>query len=478
MLMVHSRRHGRWDRLVLLGCISIAMVGGCDRPGAKTAGAPGGITYHQNIAPIMAQHCATCHHPGDAAPFDLITYADVSKRARDIAKVTRSRFMPPWLPEPGYGHFANERRLSDVEIATIGQWVENGAPEGQPAATPATQQWKEGWRLGEPDLVVQMPQTYTLPADGKDIYRNFVIPLPLETSRWVKAVELRPGNKRIVHHGFIMFDTSGSARKRDGQDVEVGYEGMDPGEDVRAPSGQFLSWQPGAMPSMGQAWRLPKGSDMVLQLHMRPSGKAEPIQSSLAIYFTNQPPTRTPFSFILRSTTIDIPAGEKNYIVESSYTLPVDVEVTAILPHAHYLGKRLEAWATLPDGKREPLILIKEWDFNWQGDYQYATPVALPKGTKLAMRYSFDNSQDNPRNPNHPPQRVKYGLQSRDEMAELGLQMLTLNAQDFGDFDQGQHDQLCDSRQHHPQPQCAEECSGRCDDAGQIGDGAGQVGGG
>src|SRR5258706_370447 len=163
----------------------------------------------------------------------------------------------------------------------------------------------------------------------------------------------------------------------------------------------------------------------------RVGGWASLIWSCRCRKFTHCRPMGRTFFFILRSTTIDIPAGEKNYIVESSYTLPVDVEVTAILPHAHYLGKRLEAWATLPDGKREPLILIKEWDFNWQGDYQFAAPVALPKGTKLSMRYSFDNSQDNPRNPNHPPQRVKYGLQSRDEMAELGLQMLTLNAQDL-----------------------------------------------
>jgi tetratricopeptide (TPR) repeat protein len=206
---------------------------------------------------------------------------------------------------------------------------------------------------------------------------------------------------------------------------------MDPGEGVGAPRGEFLSWQPGATPSFGRSWRLTKGSDLVLQLHMRPGGKPEPIQSSLAFYFTDEPPARPAFSFMLRSTTIDIPAGEKNYIVDSEYTLPVDVELTGILPHAHYLGKQLEAWAILPDQTRQPLILIKNWDFNWQGDYLYATPLSLPRGTRLCMRYSFDNSEQNPRNPNHPPKRVRYGLNSTDEMAELSLQMVPLKAEDL-----------------------------------------------
>ncbi|HEV8377481.1 MAG TPA: tetratricopeptide repeat protein [Tepidisphaeraceae bacterium] len=356
-----------------------------------------------------------------------MTYEDVKKHAAQIAKVTQSRYMPPWLPEHGYGEFADERRLSDEQIQLFARWVKEGTAKGKPSNAPTTLKWNEGWQLGQPDMIAQMPQAYTLPAEGKDVYRNFVVPLSHENSRWVRAVELHAGNKQVVHHSFIMFDVSGSARRSDAQDGELGYPGMDAGEDVGGPGGQFLSWQPGKQPSLGneaRCWRLPRGADMVLQMHMRPGGKPEPVQSTVGFYFTDKPPTQYPFVLVLRSTAIDIPPGEKNYVIESSYTLPVDADLTGILPHAHYLGHELAGNATLPDGSQRPLILIKNWDFNWQGDYRYAKPVALPKGTKVAMRYSYDNSADNVRNPTHPPKRVRYGLESTDEMGELWLQLV------------------------------------------------------
>jgi len=408
----------------LTGLALIALAPGCDKGSSSSSGT---VSYHQNIEPIISQNCAVCHHPGESAPFALTTYDDVKKHATQIAKVTQSRFMPPWLPEHGYGEFADERRLSDEQIKLIGEWVKEGAAEGKGSSAPTTQQWNEGWRLGEPDMVAQMPQAYTLPGDGKDIYRNFVVPLSHQTPKWVRAVELRAGNKQVVHHSFIMFDSSGSARRSDLQDEEIGYPGMDAGEDVGSPGGQFLSWQPGKQPSLGtedRSWRLPKGADMVLQMHMRPGGKPEPIQSTVGFYFTDKPPTQFPFVLVLRSTQIEIPAGEKNYIIESSYTLPVDADLTGILPHAHYLGHELMGVATLPDGSQKHLILIKNWDFNWQGDYRYARPMTLPKGTRVSMRFSYDNSDQNVRNPSHPPVSVRYGLHSTDEMGELWLQLV------------------------------------------------------
>jgi tetratricopeptide (TPR) repeat protein/mono/diheme cytochrome c family protein len=413
--------------IVLGALVAIALMAalpGCKKDSSKSSSA---ITYQQHIQPIVSQNCAVCHHPGESAPFALLTYEDVKKHATQIGKVTQSRYMPPWLPEHGYGEFADERRLSDEQIQLIAQWVKEGAAEGKPSGAPTAQQWTEGWRLGQPDMIAEMPKAYTLPADGKDVYRNFVVPLPHETSRWVKAVELHAGNKQVVHHSFIMFDVSGSARRVDAKDEPIGYPGMDAGEDVGTPGGQFLSWQPGKQPTLGneaRSWRLPKGADMVLQMHMRPGGKPEPIQSTVGFYFTDQPPTQYPFVLVLRSTAIDIPPGEKNYIIESSYTLPVDVELTGILPHAHYLGHELSGTATLPDGTQRPLILIKNWDFNWQGDYRYARPMPLPKGTKVSMRFSYDNSAENVRNPSNPPKRVRYGLESTDEMGELWLQLV------------------------------------------------------
>jgi tetratricopeptide (TPR) repeat protein/mono/diheme cytochrome c family protein len=429
-----------FGRRSILICIGLAALAACALTSSTLTGckdsksSSGAVTYHQNIAPIIAQNCAVCHHPGESAPFALLTYDDVKKHATQIAKVTQARFMPPWLPEHGFGEFADERRLSDEQIQLIQQWVKDGVAEGKPAKSPPPSPWKEGWQLGQPDLIVQMPQPYTLPADGKDIYRNFVVPLPITTQRWVRTVELHAGNKQVVHHSFIMFDSSGSARRSDAQDPEVGYPGMDAGEDVGGPGGQFLSWQPGKQPSLGteaRSWRLPKGADMVLQIHMRPGGKPQPIQSTVGFYFTDKPPTQFPFVLVLRSTAIDIPAGEKNYVIESSYTLPVDADLTGILPHAHYLGHELQGTATLPDGSQRPLILIKNWDFNWQGDYRYAKPMSLPKGTKVAMRYTYDNSSDNIRNPSHPPKQVRYGLESTDEMGELWLQLVPKNREEF-----------------------------------------------
>ncbi|HXG67520.1 MAG TPA: hypothetical protein VNO70_20630, partial [Blastocatellia bacterium] len=179
------------------------------------SGSPGALTFNKDIAPIIFRSCAECHHPGGSAPFSLLTYQDVKKRASQIALVTRNRYMPPWLPEPGHGDFAGERRLSDAQIKLIQQWVEQGAAEGAPAELPPAPKFNEGWQLGQPDMVVKMPEPYTLPADGSDVFRNFVIPAPVSSTRYVKAVEILPGNKQIVHHANLLIDRSQSSRRRD-----------------------------------------------------------------------------------------------------------------------------------------------------------------------------------------------------------------------------------------------------------------------
>jgi Tfp pilus assembly protein PilF/mono/diheme cytochrome c family protein len=391
---------------------------------------PERVTFNRDVAPVVFGQCSTCHRPGESGPFPLLTYADVKKRAGQVADVTGRRFMPPWLPEAGHGRFANERRLTDRQIALIRKWADTGTQEGDAAELPPRPAFTEGWQLGEPDLVVRMPEPYTLPPDGADVYRNFVVPVPasaVTSARYVRAVEFRPGNPRVVHHAFVLTDRTGDARRRDAQDVEVGYPGMSAGDSATVPDGHFMSWQPGKVPDAGAeglAWRLTRGSDVVLQMHMRPSGKPEPVQASVGLYFTDRPPTKFPFRLLVRSTSIDIPPGEKAYAIEDRYVLPVDVTAIGVLPHAHYLGKVLEGWATLPDGTRKSLIRIPDWDFNWQGDYRYAEPLLLPKGTAVSMRYTYDNSADNPRNPHHPPRRVTYGPETSDEMGELWLQVL------------------------------------------------------
>ena len=401
---------------------------------SEVATVPEHPVFTRDIAPIVFDNCSLCHRPGEAAPFSLLTYQDVAKRARQISEVTTSRFMPPWLPDPEANHFEGERILTEVEIETIAKWAEQGAPEGNPEDLPDAPQFTDGWQLGEPDLIVTMEEGFKLPADGEDIYRNFVIPIPVDKAKFVKAMELRPGNPRAVHHAFMLVDSTDESRRLDQTDPLPGYSGMDSGTGASSPSGHFISWQPGKQASFsppGMSWRLAPSTDLVLQLHMKTTGKEELVQPSVGFYFTDEPPKRIPYKIVLRSTKIDIPPGTSDYPVESSYKLPVDVHVLGVIPHAHYLGKKLQGFATLPNGERKSLMKIDEWDFNWQGDYRYKKPIFLPKGTAISQHFTYDNSAENPRNPNSPPKRVTYGPQTTDEMCELWFQLLPSSQQDY-----------------------------------------------
>ncbi len=394
------------------------------------------ITFNKQIAPILFGNCAACHHEGGAGPFSLLEFQEVKRRARQIATVVESRYMPPWLPEPGYGEFAGERRLNDAQIGTIRQWVEQGMIEGEAVDLPPTPKFNEGWQLGQPDLIIKMPQPYTLPAGTTDVFRNFVIPIPITKTQYVKAVELLPGNKKIFHHANILIDRTGASRRRDEQDREAGFGGMDVAieSDSFDPDSHFLFWKPGSAPTVepeGMAWRAGPGTDLVLNLHMQPAGKPETIQAQVGLYFTDQPPSKFPLLLQLeRDGAIDIPPGRKDFVITDQFKLPVDVDALAIYPHAHYVGKDLQGWATLPDGTKKPLIRIEDWDLNWQAVYRYQRPVFLPKGTVISMRFTYDNSADNPRNPNRPPKRVVAGDKATDEMGHLWLQVLPRSPED------------------------------------------------
>lgn len=389
-------------------------------------------SFNREIAPIIFEHCAACHRPGESAPFALTNYAEVRDHAAQITEVTQSRYMPPWLPDDCGHPLEGERRLTPKQIKLISEWVDAGTPAGNRADLPRLPTWTPGWQLGEPDLVVEMPVPYKLPSGGRDVYRNFVIPIPLETPKYVRAMEFRPADPNLVHHAFLMVNRDGESRRTDELDSEPGFDGMEAvGAD--APDGHFISWQPGKMPTFspeGTSWLLVPGTDLVLQMHMQPTGKPEQVRAKVGFFFTDEPPTRFPFKIVLRRTDIDIPAGEANYVIEDSFTLPVDVELMAVIPHAHYLGKTLEAIAVSPDGKEETLLRIPDWDFNWQGDYRFRQPVKLPRGTRLVQRFSYDNTATNPRNPHAPPHRVAYGLQSVDEMGELWLQLMPNSIKD------------------------------------------------
>ena len=416
---------------MIVGLKSRSPAGKVDAAAAYVSRPQGHLTFNKNIAPIVFHNCVPCHRPGQAAPFNLLNYEDARKRAKQIMEVTQRRYMPPWLPEHGYGDFADERRLSVGEIGMIQQWVAEGAVEGQAADLPPLPKWTEGWELSQPDLIVRLPSAYALAPDGKDVYRNFVVAIPSREWRFVKAVDFHPGNYKVVHHVFLEIDTTRQARHFvDNQAGPPAFDGMQLPDSVRMPSGQLLGWQPGKRPYVapdGLSWVFEPNSDLLLQVHMHPTGKPETVQPSVGFYFSDKPPTNTPYRINLLRYAIDIPPGDKDYAVENRYLLPVDVDLLRISPHTHYLGKELQSYAILPGGSRKWLILIKNWDFNWQGDYRYAEPIFLPKGTTLVMHFTYDNSADNVHNPNQPPKRVRFGLQTTDEMAELGLQLLPRN---------------------------------------------------
>ena len=396
----------------------------------KTAGRA--VTFNRDIAPIVFRSCATCHQPGEAAPFSLLTYSDVKKHARQIAEVTEARTMPPWLPEPQKLKLADELRLPEMQIELFREWFDQGAIEGDARDLPPAPKIAEGWRLGTPDLILTAEKALTLPPQGSDTYWNFIFHLPIQQTRWAKAIEIRPGDKRYVHHANILVDRAESLRSREAA-PGAGFGGMEIQIESQTfdPDSHLLFWKPGTIPYVepeGMALRLDKGTDLVLNTHLQPSGKTEVIQPSIGIYFTDHPATKLPMLLQLENDTkLNIPAGQKDFLVTDEFKLPVDVELLAIYPHAHYLGKDIQAYATFPDGKKETLIHIPQWNLNWQAVYRYQQPVLLPKGTTVSLRYVYDNSEENPLNPNRPPAHVMGGNRSSDEMCHLWLQVLPVH---------------------------------------------------
>ncbi len=403
----------------------------------QTAAAAQQLTFNRDVAPIIWQSCASCHRPGQIGPFSLVTFEDVRPRAREIVRAVKSRIMPPWKPEPGHGEFQGARRLSDQQIAVIERWVSQGSRQGNPADLPQPPAWNSDWQLGTPDLLVSMPEPFILPSGGTDVFRTFVVPIPLGERRYVRAMEFHPGNFKTVHHANIKVDQTRLSRQWDEGEPGPGYEGGG-SREARFPDGQFLGWTPGQSARIsppGMAWHIEPGSDLVIELHLMPSASPESVQASVGLFFTNEAPTTPAYMLRMGRQDIDIPAGQTSYVNTDSYTLPVDVDVLEVQPHAHYLARDVLGVATLPDGTTRPLIHIKDWDFHWQDVYRFVEPLALPKGTRLTMRYTYDNSSGNPRNPNKPPRRVTFGQTSSSEMGSLWIQVRPHSAADLAALD-------------------------------------------
>jgi len=390
-------------------------------------------TFSRDIAPLVFTHCAACHRPGEVAPFSLLSYEDVKKRARQIAQVTADRYMPPWKSVEGHGRFVGERRLTPAQIDLIARWVSQGAPAGDPRELPAPPQFRDGWTLGEPDLVLTMPEPFEVPAEGPDVYRNFVLRLEVPHGKYLKALEYRPSNRRVVHHALFASDATGKARQEDEADPLPGAPSSlnIPG---RLFPGSMSAWAPGR-----EARPLPEGismpwdnkHDLVLQLHLHPSGKPEVERSSIGFYWTDEPPRKSMLDVMMLDRNIDIPPGEANYKTRDEFTVPVEMEVLALFPHMHLLGRDFRITAVPPTGEPFSLIWINDWDFNWQSLYQCDPPVRLPAGTKVVLEGIHDNSAGNVRNPHNPPQRVTFGEQTANEMTAALIQLVPVHESDL-----------------------------------------------
>ncbi|MFY9343065.1 MAG: tetratricopeptide repeat protein [Planctomycetota bacterium] len=383
---------------------------------------PGAVpTWARDVAPIVYRACASCHRPGQPAPFPLLGFDDAWPRRAKVAEATASRTMPPWLMT--HGRFADDRRLADSEIAVIQRWVAAGGPRGDQKEEPAAPQFASGWQLREPSLVVRVPVAVAVPAAGADVVRNLVVPVEVDRLRYVEAIEIRPGN-RAVHHAVLGVDGTHESRRLDAADAEPGFAGMTLG-GAGPPDGHFLGWTPGKTVRVspnGQAWRLRPGDDFVLQLHLVPTGKAETVQPEIGLFFTDWPTTTTFVPLLLFSEAIDIAPGQRDFTLRDHLELPVPVTLHAIYPHAHYVCRTMRGTATLPGGEQRVLFGTDAWDFDWQDDYRFHRPIELPAGARIAIEYGYDNSEHNP-NALRPLRAVRFGQASADEMGTLTLEV-------------------------------------------------------
>jgi tetratricopeptide (TPR) repeat protein len=406
---------------IVLVVIVLLPLAGCGESRLETPTTAQPKTFHRDVAPILFESCASCHHSGGAAPFSLLTYNDARERAGQIAEVTQSHFMPPWLPEDGDVRLKGNRRLSDDAIAVLGAWAENPI-QGNPQDSPELPAFRSDWQLGEPDLVIESPP-FELPADGSDQFRNFVLDVPQGSVHWVRAVEIRPIIPQATHHVRLGIDANNESVRRDGADPDVGYEGMAWGED---PGGQLLTWTPGMTANAGTpgaAWQLTSDDKLVLHTHLQPTGKPEMIQFRLGFYFADEPPTLHPVMLRVGSRDIDIQPGESQHQVASTYVLPIDVDAHFAFPHAHSLCREIVFEAHLPNSQQKTLLAIRRFDENWHDTYRFERPVRLLRGTRLVTKFTYDNTADNIRNPHNPPQRVVYGSNAEDEMSDVYLQV-------------------------------------------------------
>ncbi|MBK5293208.1 MAG: thiol-disulfide isomerase [Acidobacteriia bacterium] len=367
---------------------------------AANTAAPSKPTFTKDVAPILNQRCVECHRQGEAAPMAFTSYKDVRPWARAIKEKVVSRAMPPWLADARYGHFDNERRLKQPEIDTVAAWVDQGAPEGDPKFLPKPPIFEQGWAVGKPDVVFELPQAVAVQPSGVIPYQYYTVPTGFKEDTWVQAAEIRPGNRAVVHHIIVFIQPQGA--KEGSPTGREKLSGFAPGE------------QPKVYPA-GTAKLIPAGSNLVFQVHYTPNGTAATDRSYIGLLFAKQPVTRRALTGTALNTKFTIPPGDGNHEVQSSWEAKEDVRIVDLMPHMHLRGKDFTYTAVYPNGSREIVLSVPRYDFNWQLLYQFAEPLRLPKGSRLECVAHFDNSSNNKHNPD-PNKEVKWGPQTWEEM--------------------------------------------------------------
>ena len=359
-------------------------------------------SYSRDVAPIIQRRCQECHRPGEAAPMALLDYAGVRAHAKTIRRVVERREMPPWHADPTYGEWRNDRRLSDEELKTLLSWVDAGAPEGDPTDLPPPIPFIEGWRIGKPDVVFQLPREFTVKASGEVPYQYFTVPTDFKEDHWIQAAEARPGNRAVVHH-IIVFVQEPEKRGLDSKNLwSTHLCGTAPGEEADA-------FPPGT------AKLVKAGSKLIFQMHYTPSGKEEKDRSQVGLIFAREPVRQRIQIQGAMNQRFILPPGANNHQVTSAYRFKQDSVILALMPHMHLRGKDFRYELLYPDGRRDTILNVPRYDFSWQHSYVPKAPIRVPEGTRLECTAHFDNSTGNPANPD-PTREVRWGDQTWEEM--------------------------------------------------------------
>jgi peroxiredoxin len=416
--------------------VSVTQAVGCPIPVDQVANKDNQVTYYRDVLPILQNNCQACHRPGEVGPFSLMTYKQAVKWSTDIKEYTQSRAMPPWKITEGVA-FHNERRLSDRDLATLAAWVDGGTPAGDPKDAPKPKEFVEGWMLGKPDLILEPKGDFVLAPSGPDLFHCYTLPTLQSEDKYVVAIEVKPGNRRVVHHTLNFIDTTGQARKLEEKELQKENDKNEkdfdhgPGYTVAMgigflPRAGMGGWAPGQLAHHlpdGYGWLLPKGADVVLQVHYHRDGRVENDRTQIGLYFAKKTDGMKPYKGgVIPGRFFAIPPGNDHFMVKGSLNVIQDCELHTIMPHMHLLGKQIKVTLKPSDGgPAQTLLAIKDWDYNWQETYFLQTPMKLKAGDTLEVEAIYDNSDKNPNNPNHPPKPVTFGEQTTNEMCFVFL---------------------------------------------------------